>query len=122
MNLSNSHDMQGSDEIASAIYEESYSNLDEYSAPVGVLAKFEFNKKVWPENKYRTYLEERVAPYLPFIFWENKTLDKDMRLFWIAVHRHEKTKPSGSLFRILNWAKGKNLYPKQVIAVLNKKA
>ncbi len=73
-------------------------------------------------SKHRTYLHERVSPYLPLINWQNETLEKDKRKFWIAVYKHEKTHPSGSLERILEWAKDKNLYPGQIVkALLNNK-
>lgn len=113
--------MLENDEIVNEMYRESYENLDEYAEPVGTLAGLAFRKLEMEPSKYRSYLEEIVAPYLPSFQWDTAKADQQQRLFWIAVNRHEKTHPSGSLLRVLNWAREHKLHVMQVVKVLLKK-
>jgi hypothetical protein len=69
--------------------------------------------------KSKTFVQEQVEPYLPYIVWDNATFDKDMALFWMAVSKHHRTNLSGSTVRLMEWVKKKNsLHPKQVIKML----
>ena len=69
----------------------------------------------------RTPLQEAVEPYLKYMVWADDTFEKDMALFWIACTKHEKTHPSGSLIKVLEWMAHMNrLHPLQVVKALNR--
>jgi hypothetical protein len=79
------------------------------------------NLKTRSKTKHRTYLQERVEPYLKFINWQNDTFEDDMKLFWISVLRYAK-RNEPNLIYLLDWVKKKNcLFPRQVVKLLNKK-
>ena len=102
------------------LYDDVYENQDDFSAPLQSLAKIDFAKKVFPAAKYKTWLEEQVEPYTHYFTWDNNKLESQKKAFWIAVWRHEKTKPSGSVLRILEWAREKKLHVMQVVKVLSR--
>lgn len=65
-------------------------------------------------RKAGTEVQELLVPLLPKFQWQNETLDKDMRAFWIAAHRLHKTRPTLFKENIL-WAADHNLHPKQFV-------
>ena len=80
------------------------------------LAKLKSRSK----TRQKTYLQERVEPYLRYINWDNATFERDMTAFWVAVSRYAK-RNEPNLIYLLDWVKKKNsLHPRQVIKVLNK--
>lgn len=84
------------------------------------IADMLLDPRVRAQNAPRTHFEEQMTPYLKFIAWDNTTLESDLRLFWVTLHRYNRVMPSGSLERLLKWVQSKgNMHPKQVIKALN---
>ena len=73
-------------------------------------------------TKAQNYMQETAEPYLKHIQWQNQTLEADLRLFWISASRYYRSHTHAEFVKLLDWVKGKNLYPKQVIKVFNKRS
>ena len=84
----------------------------------GYLKRLKLRK---PENSAKTYIESIVLPYLSKINWQNETLEKDLRLFWISVYKYNRSHTIYEFKRMLSWIEHKNLFPGQIIKVLLKK-
>src|SRR3990167_4124146 len=77
-----------------------------------------------PSSARSTYLQEKVQPHLKKLNWTTETLERDTKIFWIAVNRLWKYKPT--LFdETLLWAAKTNLHPlafvKTVHTILNER-
>lgn len=73
------------------------------------------------KTKPKTRLQEIVEPYYPEWEWRDETFEDDMRAVWIAIKRYMKWRTEAQLIALLNWTKGKAIYPLSLTKILNKK-
>lgn len=90
-------------------------NEDDVTILTGSLKKPTFAVS---EKKAKTYVEHLAKPFLPKFRWENKTLEKDMRLFWMSCHRFYKARPT-QFSELLAWAAKNNLHPLAFVKAVN---
>ena len=84
-------------------------NLEEYIKKIGAKEK----------TKAKTYMEERITPFLSKIGWTNKTLEKDMTFFWSQAWGAWKQNESQTI-KILEWASEKGVHPRAVASLFRK--
>ena len=73
-----------------------------------------------PKAKEKTRIEQITLPFLKSIKWENKTLEKDMSAFWVAVYRYNKSHTEAQFLKLMSWIEERELYPRQAIKCLIK--
>jgi len=79
------------------------------------------NKPRIPERKpdpKLDYVHGIVDKYLPKLRWETETLEGDTRVFWVAVHKLNKNKPT-LLRETIEWAAKQGLHPRQFVKAVN---
>jgi len=69
-------------------------------------------------SKARTYLQSVIEKYEPAIVWDNATLERDRAAFWARATTYAKIYGVAPLVAKLEWVRGKNLHPRQVLKVL----
>ena len=75
-------------------------------------------RKPEPKTTARSYIESQVQPFLKSFNWKTETLEKDMKAFWIAIHRLNKYKPT-YLRETLEWAAKNRLHPLAFVKACN---
>ena len=73
------------------------------------------------EKTAKNRLASLVEPFYKEWAWVDATFFVDMTALWIALRRYMKWRTEDQLRKLLTWTVGKELHPKQVIKVLNKK-
>ena len=73
------------------------------------------------EKTAKNRLAELVEPFYIEWSWQDDTFFGDMTAIWIALRRYMKWHTDDQLLKLMEWTKGKNVYPRSVISILNKK-
>lgn len=73
------------------------------------------------KTKQKTRLQELVEPFYKELVWNDSTFFQDMTALWVAIRRYMKWRTEAQLLQILQWTKGKDVYPRALIKILSKK-
>lgn len=80
------------------------------------------NSKIGWKHLPKTYMQETAQKYLPYINWDNATLENDMRALFVVFSRYYRNHTHAEFVRLLEWVKKKNsLHPKQVLKLFRKR-
>lgn len=69
-------------------------------------------------QKNQNYAQQVVEPHLSKLNWQNETLEKDTRAFWMAVYKLNKQRPT-LLRETIEWAANNRLHPMQFVKAVN---
>lgn len=76
--------------------------------------------RVITKSKHKTRIQEKMSEYMEEMRWENQTIVQDLQGLFVAAYTCVKRKTWDDFEKRLNWIRGKNLHPKQVMKVLYK--
>lgn len=69
-------------------------------------------------QKNQNYAQQVVEPHLSKLNWQNETLEKDTRAFWMSVYKLNKQRPT-MLRETIEWAGKNRLHPMQFVKAVN---
>ena len=81
----------------------------------------DLRKREPKEKTAKTRLAELVEPYYIELAWRDETFFQDMTALWIALRGYSKWRTEAQLISLLDWTKGKQVYPLALVKILNKK-
>ena len=81
----------------------------------------DLRKREPKEKTAKNRLAEIVEPFYKEWAWVDATFFVDMTALWIALRRYMKWRTEEHLRKVMEWTVGKELHPKQIIKVLNRK-
>lgn len=71
-------------------------------------------------SKAHTYLQSVIEEIELYLLWDNNTVESDRRLIYIKLSELAKKKSDTSVRLLIDWAKGKELHPRQFVKAINK--
>ena len=81
----------------------------------------DLRKREPKEKTAKNRLAEIVEPYYKELCWRDESFFQDMTALWIALRRYTKWRTEAQLISLLEWTKGKQVYPLSLVRILNKK-
>ena len=70
------------------------------------------------KSPHKTRVQEKIAEYVTEINWQNENLIEDLQGLFIAAYKCVNRNTWDKFEKRLEWIKGKNLFPKQVMKLL----